>query len=114
MQHADLVGGEADAERVAHELAHALDLGAQLIVEALDLERAGAQHGVAELAHAAQRGVAARAHLGVELGARLGVLGLLCLEARLLDVCDVLCIVHRVILTGRRGPHPLIAGRRPR
>ncbi len=67
MQHADLRRGQADAERVVHQLAHALDLRRERVVEALDRQRLGAQHRVAELAHVAQRGVAPRARLGVEL-----------------------------------------------
>ncbi len=41
----------------------------QRIIEAIDRQRGGAQDGVAELAHLAQRCVAARQRLGVELGA---------------------------------------------
>ena len=67
VQHADLRGRQPDPERVLHQLAHALDLSAQRLVEAVDRERARAQHRVAELAHVAQRRVAARAGLGIEL-----------------------------------------------
>ena len=60
----------------------------QALVEALDLERAAAQHRVAVLAHELQRGVAARAGLGVERVTRLlGLVG-----------------VGRATSTGRSGP----------
>ena len=72
MQHADLGGGEADPERVVHQLAHPRDLLAQRVVEALDRPRLGAQHRVAEVADLGQGGVAARGGLGIELGFRLG------------------------------------------
>ena len=70
VQDPELRGGEPDSKRVVHELAHAIDLLLQHGVEALDGQRAGAQRGVAELAHFAQRRVAARASLGIELGRR--------------------------------------------
>ena len=59
--------GEPHPQRVVHELAHALDLRAQLIVEALHGQRARAQHGVAELSHPSQGRVAARPGLLVQL-----------------------------------------------
>ena len=68
---ADLRRGEPDPERVVHQLAHAADLLAQRVVEAVDGERAAAQHGVAVLADEPQRGVAAGARLGVERGVLL-------------------------------------------
>src|SRR3712207_8051314 len=46
--------------------AHPRDLLAQVGVEALDRQRARAQHRIAELADDAQRGVAPPLHLGVE------------------------------------------------
>ena len=67
VQDSHLGGGQADAERVAHQLAHALDLAPQRVIEALDRDRAGAQHGIAQLAHVRQRRVAAGARLLVEL-----------------------------------------------
>ncbi len=68
MQHPELGGGEPDPEGVVHQLAHAHDLLLEVLVEALDRQRGGAQHGIAELAHVTQRGVAAGARLGIELG----------------------------------------------
>ena len=56
-------------------------------VEHLDLARAAAQHRVAVLAHVAQRGVAARAGLGIELPPLLG----------LLFLCGDLFLGHRAV-----------------
>ena len=67
VQHSDLGRREPDAERVVHQLAHALDLGAERIVDPLDVAGAGAQHRVAELAHVRQGGGTARGDLGSEL-----------------------------------------------
>src|SRR5262245_26677151 len=67
VQHSELGRGQPDAERVVHQIAHALDLRLQRLIEALDGERAGAQHRVSQLAHLAQRGIAPRARLGIEL-----------------------------------------------
>ena len=41
----ELRGGEADAERVVHQLAHPPDLLDERVVEALDLERAALEQG---------------------------------------------------------------------
>ena len=71
MQNAELGRREPDAERIVHQLAHPLDLRREVVVEALDRQRARAQDRVAELAHVAQRGVASRARLRVELGGRV-------------------------------------------
>ena len=73
MHEADLGGGEADAERVGHELAHLGDLLGELVVEAVDLPGAGAQHRIAELAHVGERLVAPGAGLGIELGRLVGL-----------------------------------------
>ena len=84
VQHAQLRGGEAHAERVVHQLPHPLDLLLKGLVEALHRQRGRAQHRVAELAHAAQRRVAAGPRLGVELGGRRRVLLALDLDIGLL------------------------------
>src|SRR3954454_1695546 len=84
MQRADLGGREADADRVDHQPPHPRDLLAQRLVEDLDGPRRRAQHGVAELADMAQRGLAARAFL---LGQRRGWSGLLLDELLGLLVC---------------------------
>ena len=88
MEHTHLVGGEADAERVVHQLAHPRHLRAQPLVEALDGQRARAQHRVAELAHMAQGGVAAGARLGIELRDGGGVLEGLYLDVVILGDGD--------------------------
>ena len=67
VQHAELGGGQPDAERVVHQLPHPLDLSLQHLVEALDRQRRRAQHGITELAHLAQRRVAAGTSLRIEL-----------------------------------------------
>ena len=64
VHHAELGGGEADPERVVHQLAHALDLVGERRVERSTGQRAAAQHRVAVLADVPQRGVAARAVSG--------------------------------------------------
>ena len=73
MHDPELRGREPDPERVVHELAHPPHLFAQRVVEALDGQRPALERGVAVLAHEPQRGVAARARLGVQ--ARDAVLG---------------------------------------
>ena len=65
LEHADLVGGEADAVRVLHQRLHPLDEPGELVVEALDLAGAHAQHGIAVLADLGQRDPPARLALGV-------------------------------------------------
>ena len=45
LEHADLVGCEADAVRILHQRRHPLDQPGELAVEALDLVRLHAQHG---------------------------------------------------------------------
>src|SRR3954469_20154450 len=50
VEHADLGGGQADADRVGHQPAHAADLLAQRVVEGFDRDRLGPQDGVAVLA----------------------------------------------------------------
>ena len=45
VQHAELRGGETDAERVVHQFAHALYLLGQGLVEALHRQGRGAQDG---------------------------------------------------------------------
>ncbi len=50
------------------------DLVAQLVVEAVDRARLGAQHGVAELADVLERRTAPRGRLGIQGGRRLRVL----------------------------------------
>ena len=74
---ADLGRGEADPERVVHELPHAADLLAQRVVEAVDRQRAAAQDRVAVLADELERRVAPRTRLRVEPRGRilLGDLG---------------------------------------
>ncbi len=67
MKHAELRGREPDAEGVVHQLPHPLGLLLQRRVEALDRHGDRPQHGVAELAHQAQRGVAPGSRLGIEL-----------------------------------------------
>ena len=73
---ADLRGGEPDPQRVVHDLAHPADLLGERVVEALDVQRAAAQHRVAVLADQLQGRVAAGAGLRIELVAEL--LGFLC------------------------------------
>src|SRR4051794_15690780 len=68
-QAADLGGGEADPERVLHEVAHRRDLAAQVVVEDLDLPRRRLQDRVAPLRDVSERGLAPRLHLGGQLGA---------------------------------------------
>ena len=63
---AELRGGEPDAERVVHQLAHPLDLVGERGVEHLDRPGAAAQHRVAVLAHVPQRRLASRAGRGIE------------------------------------------------
>ena len=65
---ADLGGGQADPDRVVHQVAHAHDLLAQRVVEVLDRARFRAQHRVAELADMRERRRAPRRGLGIELG----------------------------------------------
>ena len=79
---ADLGGGEADAERVVHDLAHPADLLGQRLVEALDVQRAAAQDRVAVLADELERRVAAGARLRVEPLAELLGLLLRCAAGR--------------------------------
>jgi lactose/L-arabinose transport system permease protein len=72
---ADLGGGEADAEGVVHDLAHAADLLGEPLVERRDLERAAAQDGVAVLADELEGGVAPGSRLRVDpVAERLGFL----------------------------------------
>ena len=71
---AELGGGQADAERLVHQPLHPAHLVLERRVEHLDLAGAAAQHRVAVPAHVAQRGVAARAGLGIELPPLLGLL----------------------------------------
>ena len=66
VQDPELGGGKAHPEGVVHELGHHLDLALQRGVEPIDGHGARPQRGVAELAHVAQRGLAAGARLGVE------------------------------------------------
>ena len=66
MHDAQLRGRQADPDRVAHDPRHPGDLGAQLLVEALDRHRPGLQHRIAELAHHCQRRGAPRRGLGIE------------------------------------------------
>ena len=75
VQDADLGGGQADAERAVHQLAHARDLVAQRVVDPLHRPRAGAQHRVAELAHVGERRRAAGRELRVELRLGFGLAG---------------------------------------
>ena len=51
------------------------DLVAQRVVEAVDRARAGAQHGIAELAHVGERGGPTGGDLGIELLFGLALLG---------------------------------------
>ena len=51
MQNPQLGGCQAHPQRVVHELAHARDLLLQRLIEAVDRHGAGAQDGIAELAH---------------------------------------------------------------
>ena len=83
---AELGGGEADAERVVHQRAHAATSSASAASNDLDRPRAAAQHRVAVLADVQQRGVAARAGLGIETLA--GVLLLLGLDGLLFGSCE--------------------------
>ena len=66
----ELRGGQPDAEGVAHEARHALDLAAQRVVEAVDGGGARLQHRIAEAAHERHRRRAAGRHLRVEPRAR--------------------------------------------
>ena len=84
---AHLVGRQAHADRVDHELAHALDLVAQCVVEALDRPRPRAQHRLTELPDMRQSGGTARRHLGIELGLLLRAVGLGDLGVELGLVC---------------------------
>jgi hypothetical protein len=107
VHHADLGGGEADAQRVVHHLPHPPNLLGQRGVEALDRQRAAAQDRVAVLAHQPQRLLAARAGLGIE--PLLHLLRLFGGARRR----DGILVCHR---RGSLGEceRPAIAGRRPR
>ena len=64
---AELGGGEADPERVVHQLAHAPDLlDAAPSSKRSTSQRAALEHRIAVLAHEPQRGVAPRTRLGIE------------------------------------------------
>jgi hypothetical protein len=71
---ADLRRRQADSDGVVHQVAHALDLLAQGIVEPFDRTRLGAQHRIAELTDLGEGGLPASGSLGIELGLpRIGV-----------------------------------------
>ena len=91
---AHLVGRQAHADRVDHELAHALDLVAQCVVEALDRARPRAQHRLTELLDVRQSGGTAGRHLGIELGLLLRAVGLGDLGVELGLVCCAFCHPH--------------------
>ena len=67
VQDADLGGGQPDAERVDHQLAHPRDLRAQRLVEAIDRARPRLEHRIAELPHLGQSGAAPCGDLRIEL-----------------------------------------------
>ena len=66
MQDADLGGGEADAERVVHQHAHARDLVAQRVVEALDRRASVRSTGSPNLRTCASAASRRARDLGVE------------------------------------------------
>jgi hypothetical protein len=79
-QPAELGRGEPDAQRIAHEAAHARELGPQRVVEHLHLARPRAQHGIAVLDDLRERALAPRGDLGIEGLGRLLVGGHLRVE----------------------------------
>jgi hypothetical protein len=100
VQHANLGGGQPDAQGVVHERAHAHDLLAQALVEDLDRARLGLQHRIAEHAHVRERGVAPCDDLRIE-GRRL-------VRLRRLGDLDVLHILlcHGQWRVATAGPRP--------
>ena len=68
-QHAELGGGQADAQPVAHDRDHPLDLGVQLLAEAGDRRCPALQHRIAELDDVREGGFAALDYFVFEFGA---------------------------------------------